>query len=162
MNKAFTLIELLVVVLIIGILAAIALPQYQKAVLKSHFVQTKALAETLAKAQNVYYLANGFYSQSFHELDVDTPPYTSEADSFTNKGVNRPHRFFSWGHCVLWEPGVSCKYKKVAYYTAYGFPERMCTAYNADLSSTENTLCKNETGKETPDVIGDGYIQWIY
>ena len=161
MNKAFTLIELLVVVLIIGILAAIALPQYQKAVLKSHFVQTKALAETLAKAQNVYYLANGFYSQSFHELDVDTPPYTREADDW-NKGVNRPHRYFSWGQCILWKPGVACRYKNVAYYTAYDFSERICTAYNTDLSSTENTLCKNETGKETPDVIGDYYIYWRY
>ena len=48
-NKAFTLIELLVVVLIIGILAAIALPQYEKAVEKSRVAEAKIILNTVLK-----------------------------------------------------------------------------------------------------------------
>ncbi|MCQ2410079.1 MAG: prepilin-type N-terminal cleavage/methylation domain-containing protein, partial [Elusimicrobiaceae bacterium] len=52
----FTLIELLVVVLIIGILTAVALPQYQRAVEKSKATQAWSVLKSVAQAKEAYYL----------------------------------------------------------------------------------------------------------
>ncbi len=69
-SRAFTLIELLVVVLIIGILAAIALPQYRVAVQKAKLARLIPLADALYKAEEAYFLANGKYTSDLSLLDV--------------------------------------------------------------------------------------------
>ena len=72
-SQAFTLIELLVVVLIIGILAAIAVPQYQKAVEKAKATQALVMLKTVIQAMDDYYLANGEYTTSFNNLAINIP-----------------------------------------------------------------------------------------
>ena len=70
MKKGFTLIELLVVVLIIGILAAIALPMYQKAVLKSRFAALMPIVKALNDSNEAYYLEHMQYASNPQDLPV--------------------------------------------------------------------------------------------
>ena len=72
-SKGFTLIELLVVVLIIGILAAIAVPQYEKAVMKARIAEAKTTLKALVEATQVYILTNDETPPSMDKLDVRPP-----------------------------------------------------------------------------------------
>ncbi len=171
MKKAFTLIELLVVVLIIGILSAIALPQYRKAVMKARFVQLKTMAVALANAQEAYYLANGKYSARFDELDINTPAYTQSSTTTSSES-----RTFSWGSCGLTNEDnqygayVSCSTSgyELGYFVWMKNQQRneagkhRCRAGSTDLTSLENALCKAETGKATGSSDGAFAFYWDY
>lgn len=74
-NAGFTLIELLVVVLIIGILAAVAVPQYQIAVSKSRATEALLSVRKLRQAQELFWTANGYYAanEDYDGLDIEMP-----------------------------------------------------------------------------------------
>lgn len=69
----FTLIELLVVVLIIGILAAIALPRYQESVERARISEALSISKVIARANKRYFLATGSYANHIDQLDIDIP-----------------------------------------------------------------------------------------
>ena len=89
----FTLIELLVVVLIIGILAAIAMPQYEKAVMKSRYSNLMATVNALGAAEESYYMATGQYTNDFETLDITPGGCTVSGDKQTCT--------YDWGSCKL-------------------------------------------------------------
>ncbi len=72
-NSGFTLIELLVVVLIVGILSAVALPQYTTAVEKSRSAEALTLMDAISNAAQRHRLQKDEWPSSFAYLDVEVP-----------------------------------------------------------------------------------------
>ena len=90
----FTLIELLVVVLIIAILAAVALPQYQLASMRSRYATLKDLTHSIKNAQEIYYLEHGAYASNFANLDIQLP------GNKLNTSTNSDYKY-DWGRCYI-------------------------------------------------------------
>ena len=143
-KKAFTLIELLVVVLIIGILAAIVVPQYQLAVAKSRYSTLKAKTRSLAEAINRYQLATGTIPESLDDLDISV-----DGDcSFLKPQNGGTARCFLEGYKM----GFYFSYVNLAPYLCY-------TRYN---NQTGNKVCQQETGKTTGNCVEAHHCTYYY
>ena len=159
--KGFTLVELLVVVLIIGILAAVAVPQYQKAVDKTRYTQAMVLVESMWQAEEQYKMENGSYSLSFGDLDIGMPtPIRVDPPG------DRENYHYSWGDCFIHNTGyLTCKVNigsgSAWYFAVPGNLGRECWA-QPKANARANALCRAVTKKTSGTPNGDYYVRYKF
>ena len=143
-KQGFTLIELLVVVLIIGILAAVALPQYKKAVLKSKFATIKNKTRAIYDAEQRYYLANNKYTTNWNDLDIES--------AHNHYIVNS-----SLVYCTL----LINSSEFLQYIIFTKTQRRRCDATPANINNLANKICQIDTGKKG-DCGGGVFCSYYY
>ncbi len=145
-RKGFTLIELLVVVLIIGILSAIALPQYQKAVARSRLAGLIQLASAIAQAEQVYYAANGEYTIDAENLDVALPGGFVKRSETAGKSIEYRKDFVSVVFYAMGYGGaerVSVHDSRVPAFVLWYFDPKKSSLCGVEVNSAQVELGKS-------------------
>ena len=155
-NKAFTLIEILVAVLIIGILAAIAVPQYQMVVGKTRLTELKSVIRNIYYAEQRYYLLNNSYPTSIDDLDISFDVKSKSTYTITNTGEKGYRFILSNGtDCDMWYNTILCGREicgqRITIYAYRDKPKKqMCAVFGGtDPNTLANELCRKETGHPT-------------
>ena len=164
----FTLIELLVVVLIIGILAAMALPQYFKAVERSRMAEAVTLMDSIVKAQRRKFMQTNRYARNFKGLDV-SPKGASGNTYFTDGPLGNGFRItltsvgFTDGTVIVYREfegyplSASLQYKYTLF-RRYQGDDISCMGQGAAGSE----LCADFCGIDTPTTVccNNGTSNW--
>ena len=165
--RGFTLIELLVVVLIIGILASVALPQYTQAVNKSRFANLRSTANALVKASEIYFTANGTWATDFDSLAVDLPAgFTSSQVDGNTCGSNN-EMYCCIIHSSGFTPAVVCGRSDLSFSFHHMTVEDGAAYCVANLANKQAVkLCKSlgvqraGWGAFTPEGQKTGYMYY--
>ena len=140
LKSGFTLLELLVVVLIIGILAAIALPQYRLAVDKTKMTQLITFAQAVKQAQQRYYLTNGSYAYNWNDIDISLDGYRI-SQSGGSLYINDAQAVLNYQGNGLYFYGGSNYLPGILLITFYKIEERSC--YADKENERAQALCKH-------------------
>lgn len=154
-TNGFTLIELLVVVLIIGILSAAALPQYNRAVLKARYSELQTIISAYKTAAEIYYMANGAYPDYWHDMDLEPPAGCTASDTVPQQSLNCRKKSFYFdlyggdnkNLVGVYQPNNKTKAAYVQWLDVSDQPgRRECWAATGDADA--RALCKSLNGTE--------------
>ncbi len=146
--KGFTLIEMLVVVLIIGILASVALPAYEKAVKRTRVSQIWPLLKIINEAEQAKNMEQGTFNQVYPMDELDITIDSTALNELRAKGIqisvmdsNTPNADLSSPAQAYWCPSVSDVYQgDVLLYFANG--KRHCVGYASNSKGEDTALCE--------------------
>ena len=161
-RAGFTLIELLVVVLIVGILAAIALPQYQKAVERARAAEAMTNLRALVNAEQLYIMTMGGPTDNMDILDIQLSGDINDEGKIVLKNFTYDIRNINGnstpGSFEVVASRNNTGDKLLAYYLYYSYiGNYSCVAIEEEAKNICSSLCGNAKFKNNP--IGYAYCR---
>jgi prepilin-type N-terminal cleavage/methylation domain-containing protein len=130
-RKGFTLLELLIVVIIVGILAAIAVPQFFRVAERARSTELVNVLGSIRSAQMRYYSEHATFTDNVDTLDVDIPDGTAK---------------YYDGHTAITLPGgtFSAATVPVANITRNNYQYTGASPYTLSMDAQGNITCTGD------------------